>query len=115
MGIRRVSGVEDGMGGCARGDGRDGSRGFGGDFGTRGWEAFDDYDADGFLLGEVAVDVNDADGEKAGLVREGFACAGVDVYGSVGSEAVQDPKVAVADGVRDGEEACVEGWVVGIL
>ena len=70
-----------------------------------GRQAFNDHDADGFLLSEVALYVNDADGEEAGFVREGFPGAVVDVDGSVRGEAVQDPEVAVADGVRDWEEA----------
>lgn len=68
-------------------------------------KAFNDYDADGFLLGEVAVYVDDANGEEASFVGKGFPGAVVDVDGSVRGEAVQDPEVAVANGVRDWEEA----------
>ncbi len=33
----------------------------------------------------------------------------VDVDGAVGSEAVEEPEIAVADGLGGGYEACVEG------
>lgn len=57
----------------------------------------------------MAFYVDDAGGQEACFVGEGFPCAVVDVDGSVGGEAVEDPEVAVADGVGDGEEAGVEG------
>ena len=53
-----------------------------------GRQAFNDHDADGFLLSEVALYVNDADGEEAGFVVERVPCALVDVDYSVGGKAV---------------------------
>jgi hypothetical protein len=70
-------------------------------------ESLDDEDADGFLLGEVPVYVNYANWEKAGFIVECVPGALVDVNRSMGREAVQDPEVAVADGMGYWEEACV--------
>ena len=133
LGEGGVACVEDGVGCCAGGDGGVGAGGFwsggrgrgcglgeGSGFGARGvvrvggGKALDDDDADGFLLGEVAFYVDDADGEEAGFIRERFPRAVVDVDGSVGGEAVEDPEVAVADGVGDWEEAGVEGDLGGV-
>ena len=50
--------------------------------------AVDGDEAHGFLLREVAVDAEDADGEEAGFVGQGRGRAAVDVDGPVGREAV---------------------------
>jgi hypothetical protein len=67
-------------------------------------ETLDDDYADGFLLGEVAVYVYDADREQPCFIAECGPGTLIDVYRSVWSEAVQDPEVAVADGVRYWQE-----------
>lgn len=98
----RVADGDRGVDAMGRGAGR-GGLGF--------WRAFcealDDDEADGFLLGEVAVYVDNTDGEEAGFVAERCPGAVVDVDGAMWSEAVEDPEVAIADGVRDGKEAGV--------
>ena len=73
-------------------------------------EALDDENADGFLLGEIPVYVDDADREETRFVAQGGPGALIDVDGSMRGEAVQDPEVAVADGVRNGEEPGMERY-----
>ncbi len=67
----------------------------------------------GFLLGEGAFDVEDADGEETGFGGEGFEGAFVDEDRAVRGEAVEEPEGAVADWVRVGEEAGGEGGFLG--
>lgn len=114
--VAEGDGRVNGVGGCA---------GSGGEMGlgswTRFWGGFGeplyDDDADGFLLCEMAVYVDDAYGEEPGFVAERRPRAVVDVYCAMGREAVQDPEVAVSNGVGDGEEGRVKGdwflWLGG--
>jgi hypothetical protein len=59
------------------------------------------------LLGERALHGYYADGEEAVLVLEGAVGAVVDVDGSVGGKAVEEPELAVSDGDGGGEETRV--------
>ena len=73
----------------------------------RSGEPFNDDDADGFLLGEVAVYVYDSHWQQTSFVAERGPGAVVNVYCSVWGEPMQNPEVAVADRVGDREEAGV--------
>lgn len=84
--------------------------------GARRVEAVHDDEADGLLLRKVALDVEDARGEEARFAEEGAVGSRVDVERAVGLEAVDEPEVAVADGVRGGEEAGVQrGLLDGLV
>lgn len=59
-------------------------------------------------MGKYALYIDYSDGEKTGLAEEGLVSALVDVESSVRAETVEDPEVAVSDGVGRWEEASVE-------
>ena len=82
-------------------------------FTQRSVSGVQDTETNALLLPEVAFDGDDADGEQVRFVAEGGVGAGVDVDCAVRGEAVEEPKVAVADGGGGGQEAGVEGWEVG--
>lgn len=65
----------------------------------------DDDQAHGFVLGEVALDVDDAHGEETGFAGEGAVGAFVYEEGAVGREAVEEPEGMVPDWVGVREEA----------
>lgn len=70
-------------------------------------ESFYDDEADGFLLCEMAFHVYDADREEVCFIGEGVPSAVVDVDGTVRCEAMQEPKVAVANGMEVWKKAGV--------
>ena len=55
---------------------------------TRRWQPVDDNDTHGFVLGKVALDVDDTDGQEAGLAKKGTVGSLVDVDGTMGVEGV---------------------------
>ena len=69
----------------------------------------------GFLLSKETLDVDHADGQKAGFAEQSLVSALVDVQSAVRAQAVQDPEVAVADGRGRGEEARVQGDLAAVV
>ena len=84
-------------------------------FAERSIAGIEDAETHAFLLAEIAFDVYDADGEEVSFVGEGGVGAGVDVDCAVRGEAVEEPEVAVADGVGGGEEAGVQRGETGFF
>ncbi|WDK16088.1 hypothetical protein CGRA01v4_07369 [Colletotrichum graminicola] len=83
---------------------------------ARAVQAVHDDEADGLLLRKVAVDVDHAGRQQAGLAEQGAVGAGVDVQRAVGLEAVDEPEMTVADRLRGGEEAGVQrGLLDGLV
>lgn len=58
-----------------------------------------DYYTDGIMVGKVAFHVDNTDGEKARFVSEGTMCALVHEDGTMGVDGMEEPEVAVPDGV----------------
>lgn len=77
------------------------------------FETLNDDQSHSFVLRECPGDIDDADGEEAGFLGEGEMCTGIDVDGPVGCETVEEPEIAVSDGVGGGDEAGVEGSLQG--
>lgn len=72
--------------------------------------AFDDDKSDGFLLGEVAFHVYNADREEACFVDQSAVRAFVDVNRAVRGEAMEEPEGTVANRVRIRQKAGVGWW-----
>ena len=62
----------------------------------------------GFLLGEIAFDVNYSCGEKPSFPEQGSVCADIDVQGTVGGQAMQKPEVPVVYWIGRWQESRVQ-------
>jgi hypothetical protein len=64
-------------------------------------------------LSEVTFDVDYANWEEPAFINKGSLRAAVDIDGAVGSEAVEEPEVAIADRWVGGDESRMQGRLDG--